>query len=573
MTDFFAFICDQYPKILEQIGTHIGLTMASLLVALAVGVPLGIWIAKRQRAASAVLGAAGVLQTVPSLALLGVLIPLLGIGAGPALVALFLYALLPIVRNTYVGIRGVSPAIVEAARGIGFTDRQVLWRVELPLALPVLFAGVRTAAVINVGVATLAAYVAAGGLGEFIFGGIALSNTPMMLAGAIPAAGLAVGFDAGLAWLQRRAEGPLFTGKRGRVVLVSLLAVPLLTAVVALTPGRQDKLVAGFAHEFYGRADGFPGLQKTYNLQLKPRLIDQNLMYEAIHREQVDIISGYSTDGRVRAFDLVVLADDRRAFPPYYAAPIVRQATLDRHPELGPVMNRLAGYITDSVMTALNYRVDFLHQLPQIVARDFLRQQRLLHSPAKLKIPIGIAPAHRPKRANRKNPGRYRTGAPAEAGEPQKPRSVSHRRTGRSGRTAKTIVMGSKIFSEQYILAEIYKQLIEANTDLTVVSRTGLGGTQICFDALRTGAIDFYPEYTGTGLLVILQPTPTELARLSMQPDSVYAYVQRQFQRQYGLRWLNPLGFNNSYCLMMRRPQATKLKIKSISGLVEYLAK
>ncbi|MCY7356359.1 MAG: ABC transporter permease subunit, partial [Rudanella sp.] len=465
---------------------------------------------------------AGVLQTVPSLALLGVLIPVLGIGVGPALVALFLYALLPIVRNTFVGIQGVSPAVVEAARGIGFTDRQVLWRVELPLALPVLFAGVRTAAVINVGVATLAAYVAAGGLGEFIFGGIALSNTPMMLAGAMPAAGLAVAFDAGLAWLQRRAEGPLLQGKRGRVVLVALVAVPLLTVMVALTPGRQDKLVAGFAHEFYGRADGFPGLQKTYGLQLKPRLIDQNLMYEAIHRNQVDIISGYSTDGRVRAFDLVVLHDDKQAFPPYYAAPVVRQATLDRYPELGPVMNRLAGKLTDSVMTALNYRVDFRHELPQTVARDFLKQQGLLRAP--------------------------------------------------SAQTSGAVVrMGSKVFSEQYILAEVYKQLIEGFTNLTVESRTGLGGTQICFDALRTGAIDFYPEYTGTGLLVILQPSPTEMARLSMQPDSVYAYVQDRFQRQYGLRWLPPLGFNNSYCLMMRRPQAEKLGIKSISGLVGYL--
>lgn len=526
MTDFLSFIADQYPKILQQIGTHIGLTMASLLAALALGVPMGIGIAQRPRLASGVLGIAGVLQTVPSLALLGFLIPALGIGAGPALVALFLYALLPIVRNTYVGIRGVNPAVVEAARGIGFTNRQVLWRVELPLALPVLFAGVRTAAVINVGVATLAAYVAAGGLGEFIFGGIALSNTPMMLAGAVPAAGLAVAFDAGLAWLQRRAEGPLFRGKRGRAVLVALVAVPVGVAALALTPGGQDKLVAGFAHEFYGRTDGFLGLQKTYGLQLRPRLIDQNLMYEAIHREQVDIISGYSTDGRVRAFDLTVLTDDRQAFPPYYAAPVIRQTTLDRYPELEAVMNQLASRLTDSVMTALNYRVDYLHELPETVARDFLKQQKLLS-----KIPVAS-----------------------------------------SGKKAQ-LVMGSKVFSEQYILAEIYKQLIEASTNLTVVSRTGLGGTQICFDALRTGAIDLYPEYTGTGLLVILQPSATELAKLSMQPDSVYTYVNRRFQQKYGLRWLTPLGFNNSYCLMMRRKQAEGLKISSISGLTSYLQK
>ncbi len=528
MTDFFTFLRDQYPKILEQITTHLGLTLASLLVALAIGVPVGIWIANRPRLASVVLGAAGVLQTVPSLALLGFLIPTLGIGVGPALVALFLYALLPIVRNTYVGIRGVNPAVVEAARGIGFTDRQVLWRVELPLALPVLFAGVRTAAVINVGVATLAAYVAAGGLGEFIFGGIALSNTPMMLAGAIPAAGLAVLFDWGLAWLQRRAEGPLLRGKQGRAVGIGLLAVPLLTVALALTPGQQDKLVAGFAHEFYGRADGFPGLQKTYGLQLRPRLIDQNLMYEAIHRNQVDIISGYSTDGRVRAFDLVVLEDDKQAFPPYYAAPVVRQATLNRHPELGPTLDLLAGRLTDFVMTALNYRVDYLHELPDAVARDFLNQQGLLKQSKS---------AHSSSSAPHQSP----------------------------------IVMGSKVFSEQYILAEIYRQLIKHHTGLTVTARTGLGGTQICFDALRTGAIDFYPEYTGTGLLVVLQPTPTELARLPMHPDSVYAYVNSRFQKQYGLRWMAPLGFNNSYCLMMRRQQAEELEIETISELVRYL--
>lgn len=524
MTDFFNFLHDQYPKLFEQIGTHIGLTLASLLMALAIGVPLGIWIVNRPRVASVVLGAAGVMQTVPSLALLGFLIPALGIGAGPALVALFLYALLPIVRNTYVGIRGVDAAIVEAAKGIGFTDRQVLWRVELPLALPVLFAGVRTAAVINVGVATLAAYVAAGGLGEFIFGGIALSNTSMMLAGAIPAALLAVLFDMGLAWLQRRAEGPLLRGKQGRAVLTGLIVVPLLAVLLALVPSRTDKLVAGFAHEFYGRADGYPGLQKTYGLTLSPRLIDQNLMYEAIRREQVDIISGYSTDGRVKAFDLIVLNDDRQAFPPYYAAPVIRQATLDRYPELGPVMNQLAGRITDSVMTALNYRVDFRHELPAVVARDFLKQVGLLRTPHLM---------------------------------PDAPQ----------------IRMGSKVFSEQYILAEMYKQLIEGHMDLRVVSRTGLGGTQICFDALRTGAIDFYPEYTGTGLLVILQPSPTEIARLLMQPDSVYSYVQRRFQQQYGLRWLTPLGFNNSYCLMMRREQAKTIHVQSISELVGYLSR
>ncbi|AUD02656.1 ABC transporter permease/substrate-binding protein [Spirosoma pollinicola] len=516
MTNFFLFIRDHADKLLEQTLTHIGLTFVSLLLALLIGVPLGILISRRTRLASGVLGVAGVLQTVPSVALLGFLIPLLGIGVGPALVALFLYALLPIIRNTYVGITEVSPSIKEAATGVGMTKNQVLTKVELPLALPVIFAGVRTATVINVGVATLAAYVAAGGLGEFIFSGIALSNVSMMLAGAIPAALLAVGFDFGLARLQNLSVKKLRVGALAFVILV-----PFLSAFYLL-PGRQDKLVAGFAHEFYGRADGYPGLQKTYGLQLRPRLIDQNLMYEAIRREQVDIISGYSTDGRIKAFNLLVLEDTKHAFPPYDAAPVVRQTTLKRYPDLGPTLNLLAGKLTDSVMTALNYQADYKKESPEQVARDFLKRVGLYKIPA-------------------------------------------------AGDRPETVVMGSKVFTEQYILAEIYRQLIEGQTRLRVVTKTGLGGTQICFDALRTGAIDFYPEYTGTGLLVVLQPPAAILKKLTMQSDSVYRFCQQQFQEKYQLDWLKPLGFSNSYCLMMRRDQAKTVGIRSIEELVRYL--
>ncbi len=523
MTDFFAFVRDHADKLLEQTLTHIGLTFVSLLLALLIGVPLGILISRRTRLASSVLGVAGVLQTVPSVALLGFLIPLLGIGVGPALVALFLYALLPIIRNTYVGITEVSPLVKEAARGVGMTENQVLTKVELPLALPVIFAGVRTATVINVGVATLAAYVAAGGLGEFIFSGIALSNVNMMLAGAIPAALLAVGFDFGLARLQNLSAKRLRVGALAFVILV-----PFLSAFYLL-PGRQDKLIAGFAHEFYGRADGYPGLQKTYGLKLRPKLIDQSLMYEAIHREQVDIISGYSTDGRIKAFDLLVLTDNRHAFPPYDAAPIVRQAILTRYPDLGQTLNLLAGKLTDSIMTALNYRVDYKKESPEMVARDFLKKAELW------KIPTASTDR------------------------------IDHR--------TETVVMGSKVFTEQYILTEIYRQLIEAQTHLRVVTKSGLGGTQICFDALRTGAIDFYPEYTGTGLLVVLQPPAATLQTLPMKPDSVYKFVRQQFQEKYQLDWLKPLGFNNSYCLMMRREQAQQLGIRSIEDLVKYLNK
>src|SRR6185312_14669111 len=158
------------------------------------------------------LGAAGVLQTIPSLALLGFMIPLLGIGPIPAITALFLYALLPVIRNTYAGINGVDPGVKEAALAMGMTATQRLFKVDLVLAFPVIMAGIRTATVINVGVATLAAYIAAGGLGEFIFGGIALNNTDMILAGAIPAALLAIILDFILSKVQKINLKKLRTG-------------------------------------------------------------------------------------------------------------------------------------------------------------------------------------------------------------------------------------------------------------------------------------------------------------------------------------------------------------------------
>ena len=171
------------------------LTGISIGIAVVIGLPLGIWIARNALARGTVLGTAGIFQTIPSLALLAFLLPFLGIGALPAVVALTLYALLPIVRNTYTGLAGISPDIIEAAHGVGFTERQRLWMVELPLALPVIVAGIRTATVIGVGIATLSAFIGAGGLGDFIIRGLALNNTRLILLGAVPAAALALLLD------------------------------------------------------------------------------------------------------------------------------------------------------------------------------------------------------------------------------------------------------------------------------------------------------------------------------------------------------------------------------------------
>ncbi len=185
---------------------HVFLVGTSVGTAAAIGVPLGILLTRRPAWRGPILGFANVVQTVPSLALFGLLIPVpwLGVGARTALVALTLYALLPIVRNTVTGIAGVDPAIREAGIGMGMTDRQLLLRVELPLAASVILAGIRVATVVGIGMATIAAAIGAGGLGVFIFRGVAMLDDRTILAGAVPAAVLAVGADLLLGALERR---------------------------------------------------------------------------------------------------------------------------------------------------------------------------------------------------------------------------------------------------------------------------------------------------------------------------------------------------------------------------------
>ena len=196
--DLLTFFTARKIDILNLTLQHLHLTGLSVGLAIAVGVPLGILLTRFRRSAQWVMGAINVIQTIPSLALLGFLLPLPlvgGIGAKPAIVALFLYSLLPIVRNTFTGIDQVDPSIKEAGCGMGMTDRQVLWMVELPLALPTMMAGIRISTVICVGIATLCAAIGAGGLGQFIFRGIAMVNNAMILAGAVPAAILALLLD------------------------------------------------------------------------------------------------------------------------------------------------------------------------------------------------------------------------------------------------------------------------------------------------------------------------------------------------------------------------------------------
>ena len=201
---FFAFMWERRSETLVLAMRHLQLVLAALLAAVLVAVPLGLLLERaRAGAAEWVVGALGVLQTIPSIALLAFMIPLLGVGVWPALVALWLYALYPIARNTYTGVRNADPEAVEACEAMGATAVQRLWWVRMPLAAPVIVAGVRTAAVITVGAATLAAFIGAGGLGEPIVTGLALADSRLILSGALPAALLAILVDGLLALVER----------------------------------------------------------------------------------------------------------------------------------------------------------------------------------------------------------------------------------------------------------------------------------------------------------------------------------------------------------------------------------
>jgi osmoprotectant transport system permease protein len=205
--NLYQFMLQNHTEVLELTLEHLWLVGISTILAVLIGIPLGILITRYPALNKPVLGGSNIIQTIPSLALFGFLLPAPWIGERAdriAILALALYALLPMIRNTYVGIKGVDRAVIEAGRGMGLTDRQLLFQVELPLALGVIIAGVRVATVISVGLATIAAAIGAGGLGEYIFRGLAMVNNQVILAGAIPAAVMALLADLSLGWLEKR---------------------------------------------------------------------------------------------------------------------------------------------------------------------------------------------------------------------------------------------------------------------------------------------------------------------------------------------------------------------------------
>lgn len=509
--NFFNFFMNKKGEILSLAFKHIQLSLLAVIIAVLVGIPLGILISKRKRLAPPIIGLANVLQAIPSLALMGFLIPFLGIGEIPSIIMVCLYSLLPIIKNTYTGITNINPATIESGRGMGMTDGQLLRMVQLPIALPIIMAGIRISAVTAVGLMTISAFIGAGGLGSYIYTGVQTVNTNMILAGAIPACILALIMDFIIGKIEKVVEPrnkknklqkrtvaiasimmigitiiPLFASAfskgdtivigsknytesrilaniysilieentnirvekkfdlagtdvvfkaitKGEVdiypeytgtVLVSILKKDIITdpaETYKLTKNelkekynlemlkplgfnntytlavRKDdakkfnlntfsdlsnvsnKMVLGATYEFIGRDDGLIGLAKKYGMNFKDtKGMDSGLRYTAIDSKKIDVTDAFSTDGLLVAFDLKVLEDDKKFFPPYQAVPVARADTLEKYPQVKQLLDSLGGILDDEAMRQLNYQCDKLQKDPADVAREFLKSKGLI---------------------------------------------------------------------------------------------------------------------------------------------------------------------------------------------------
>jgi osmoprotectant transport system permease protein len=282
------------------------------------------------------------------------------------------------------------------------------------------------------------------------------------------------------------------------------------------------QLLGGFPSEFVFREDGLKGLFKAYDFEMEYVEMEIGLMYQALANKEVDVISGFSTDGRIKAYDLKTLDDNRNYFPPYEAAPLARQAIVNKYPEISKSLTLLQNQISNAEMTAMNYQVDEEKKQPEDVAREFLRNKGFLTRENKLES-----------------------------------KSVS-------------IKIGSKAFTENYILAHIFKLVIEHNTQLNVELKLGFGGTKLLMDAMKNDEIDIYPEYTGTALLLLLETNEKERGDLFSNPDKVFDFVKKESRKQFQFEWLPTLGFNNTFAILMRKDQAAELDFDSVEDLAEF---
>jgi len=383
MITLFNYMVAHASQIWSLTVEHIEMTAIAVGISILIGVPLGILISYVKKLDKPVIGAANVVQAIPSMALLGLGIPLLGIGVLPAIVMVIIYSLLPIIKNTYTGISGIDPQMVEAAYGIGLTKGQVLKKVKLPMALPIIMAGVRISAVTAVGLMTMAAFIGAGGLGYLVFSGIRTVNNYQILAGAIPACILALLVD----------------------FLMSLI----------------EKLVTPIS------------LQKQFG-------ISKQALKKSRKREKIVLI--------------------------------------------------VAGVLICTL------------------------------------IVTGIV--------------------------------------GSIQKQQKTITIGSKDFTEQLILCNLYADVIEDQTDVNVIRKENLGGTQVCYEALKKGDIDMYVDYTGTLYCDLLGHNSVS------NMSKVYNTCKSELSSKYNIALLKQCNFNNTYTLSTTKAIAKKYNLKSISDLKNY---
>lgn len=503
MSELFSTLYERQDELVRAALEHLQISLSSLLLAIFIAIPLAIFISNHKRISEFVLQVAGIFQTIPSLALLGLFIPIFGIGAIPAIIALVIYALFPIVQNTLTGLREIDPALKEAARAFGMSKFERLKKFELALAMPVIISGIRTAAVMIIGTATLAALIGAGGLGTFVLLGIDRNDTSLILIGAISSALLAMVFSAGIKFLERQKLKLVITALATLLLALALSFVPnmsmqddriviagklgaepeilinlfkelienetdlkvelkanfgktsflyealkagdidiypeftgtILSSLLKNPPAnlsndtrevyaaakeglaKQDNLVlldplgfentyalavlrkfahenniknisdlksvqggltAGFTLEFNDREDGNLGLKSFYGLNLNVKTVEPALRYKAILSGEVQVIDAYSTDSEIREFDLVTLKDDKRLFPPYEAAALMRQDTLDKYPQIGHALGKLNGKISSEQMSDMNYAVRVLKRSANDVAREYLVKNGLL---------------------------------------------------------------------------------------------------------------------------------------------------------------------------------------------------
>lgn len=379
--NFIDYLVLNKTQILNLLVEHVKLTVIAVGFAIMLGVPLGILISYVKKLNRPVLGFANVIQAIPSMALLGFSIPFLGIGTLPAVVMVILYSLLPIIKNTFTGIQNINPLTLEAARGIGLTKFQILTKIQIPLALPVIMAGVRISAVTAVGLMTIAAFIGAGGLGFLVFSGIRTVNNNQILAGAIPAC--------------------------------------LLALLVDYLVGLIEKMVTPIS------------LQKNKKSKEKQR--------------------------KERRYNKIVLS--------------------------------LAGLLT--VIIIFSTIISSL------------------------------------------------------------------------GSDGKVVRIAGKDFTEQHILVNMFADLIEEKTDLNVERKVNLGGTQVCFSALKSGDIDLYFDYSGTAYGDTLKYPPIS------DMKKVYNTVKKDFKEKFNISVLKQMGFNNTYVLAVTNETSKKYNLKTISDMAK----